>query len=66
MTVRPNDLIHADRHGAVVIPTGHIEKMPAAIDVVLRKEVPILSAARAPGFNIEKLKAAWLEADQIK
>jgi hypothetical protein len=28
--------------------------------------VPILSAARAPGFNIEKLKAAWLEADQIK
>ena len=66
MTVRPNDLIHADRHGAVVIPTGRIEKIPAAIDVVLRKEVPILSAARAPGFNIEKLKAAWLEADQIK
>jgi regulator of RNase E activity RraA len=64
--VRPNDLVHADRHGAVVIPAEHIEKMPAAIDIVLRKEVPILTAARAPGFTVEKLKAAWVEADQIK
>lgn len=66
MTVRPNELIHADRHGAVVIPAEHIETMPAAIDIVLRKEQPILKAARAPGFNIEKLRAAWREADQIK
>lgn len=66
MQVKPNDLVHADRHGAVVIPAEHIEKMPAAIDIVLRKEQPILEAARAPGFTIEKLKAAWLEADRIK
>ena len=66
MQVRPNDLVHADRHGAVVIPAQHIEKMADAIDLVLRKEVPILKAARAPGFTVEKLKAAWLEADQIK
>lgn len=66
MQVKPNDLIHADRHGGVVIPAEFIDSMPAAIDVTLRKEVPILTAARAPGFNIEKLRAAWLEADQIK
>lgn len=66
MAVRPGDLIHADRHGGVVIPAVHMEKMPAAIDVVMRKEVPILKAARTPGFNIEKLRAAWLEADAIK
>ena len=65
MAVRPNDLIHADRHGAVVIPAEHIERMEWAIDVVLRKEVPVLTAARAPGFTLEKLKAAWLEADKI-
>ena len=65
MPVRPDDLIHADRHGAVVIPAEHIERMAWAIDVVMRKEVPILTAARAPGFNIEKLKAAWAEADKI-
>jgi regulator of RNase E activity RraA len=66
MAVKPDDLIHADRHGAVVIPARHIEQMPAAIDLVLRKEQPILKAARAPGFTLEKLKAAWLEADRIK
>lgn len=66
MAVRPGDLIHADRHGAVVIPAQHIDRMAWAIDVVMRKEVPILTAARAPGFNIEKLRAAWLEADKIK
>lgn len=66
MQVKPDDLIHADRHGGVVIPTALIEKMPAAIDVTVRKEQPILKAARAPGFNVEKLRAAWIEADGIK
>ena len=66
MTVKPGDLIHADRHGAVVIPGAYFDKMPAAIELVVRKEQPILKAARAPGFNVEKLKAAWLEADEIK
>lgn len=66
MHVKPNDLVHADRHGAVVIPKAHVEKMAAAIDIVMRKEVPVLKAARAPGFTVEKLKAAWAEADQIK
>ena len=36
MQVANGDLIHADRHGAVVIPAQHIEKMPAAIDIVVR------------------------------
>jgi regulator of RNase E activity RraA len=66
MQVKPNDLVHADRHGAVVIPAALIEQMPAAIDIVIRKEQPILKAARAPGFTVEKLRAAWIEADQIR
>ena len=66
MVVSANDVIHADRHGAVVITREHIEKLPAAIDIVLRKEQPILRAARSPGFTVEKLRAAWIEADQIK
>lgn len=66
LNVHPNDLIHADRHGGVLIPAEHVERLPAAIDIVIRKEQPILKAARAPGFTVEKLRAAWLEADQIK
>ena len=65
MAVKPNDLVHADRHGAVVIPQEYFRSIPAALDLVVRKEQPILIAARAPGFTVEKLKAAWLEADAI-
>jgi regulator of RNase E activity RraA len=65
MTVRHGDLIHADRHGAVVIPPEAVERMPAAIELTSRREAPILAEARAPGFTVEKLKAAMAEADEI-
>jgi len=65
MKVQPGDLIHADRHGAVVIPHGVAEQVPAAIDLCTRKEAPILKAARAPGFSVDKLMAAMGEADDI-
>jgi regulator of RNase E activity RraA len=66
MAVKPDDLIHADRHGAVVVPAHCLGTIANAIDLVLRREQPILRAARAPGFTVEKLRAAWLEADEIK
>jgi regulator of RNase E activity RraA len=65
MPVRPGDLIHADRHGAVVIPLEVAERVPAAIDLCTRREAPILAMARAPGFTVEKLKAAMAEAEDI-
>jgi regulator of RNase E activity RraA len=66
MQVRPDDLIHADRHGAVVIPAEFIADMPRCIDLVIRKERPIISAARAPGFTVEKLKIAWGESEDAR
>jgi hypothetical protein len=65
MTVRHGDLIHADRHGAVVIPPEAVEGMPAAIELMSRREAPILAEARASGFTVERLKAAMAEADEI-
>jgi regulator of RNase E activity RraA len=66
LAIKPGDLIHADRHGAVTIPARYFAGVAGAIDLVQRKEQPILRAARSPGFTVEKLKAAWLEADGIK
>jgi hypothetical protein len=40
--------------------------LPHALDLVVRKEVPILKAARQKGFNIEKLKKAFQESWSIK
>lgn len=65
MTVRHGDLVHADRHGAVVIPAEAAPRLPEAIELCGRREAPILAAARAPGFTVEKLAAAWAEAEDI-
>ncbi len=65
MIVSSNDIIHADRHGAVVVPADVVKKIPAAIDLLTRKEKVILDAAKSPNFNIEMLKKAMGEADDI-
>jgi regulator of RNase E activity RraA len=65
MVVRPDDILHADHHGAVIVPADAVRKLPAACDLLTRKESVILKAARAKGFNVEKLKTAIAEADEI-
>lgn len=65
MAVRPNDIVHADRHGAVVVPADCVKRLPAAIDLLTRREAVILSVARAPGFNIEILKKAMADSAEI-
>jgi regulator of RNase E activity RraA len=58
MRVRHGDLIHADQHGAVVIPLEVAPRVRGAADQVIRREKVIIDAARQPGFNVERLKAA--------
>ena len=64
--VADGDIVHADHHGAVVIPADLLEKIPAAIDLMARKEKVLLDAAKAPGFNIEKLRAAMAASEGVK
>lgn len=65
MKVADGDLIHADRHGAVVIPREIAAELPAAVDLVVRREKVILDACRAPGFNAEALKRAMADSADI-
>ena len=65
MAVKHGDLIHADRHGAVVVPAAALDGLAAAIDKIARREKLILDAARAPGFTAAKLKAAMKGAADI-
>ena len=58
MTVRNNDLIHADRHGAIVVPADKIGEMKTALVGLAEREAKIIKAARAPDMTVEKLKAA--------
>ena len=65
MAASNGDLIHADRHGAVIIPNEAVAKLPAAVELVQRREAPILAAARAEGFDIAALKRAMADAAEI-
>jgi regulator of RNase E activity RraA len=65
MTVRNDDLIHADCHGAIVIPHDIAAKIPDAAELCGRREVPILEIARSPDFTLEKLKAALKRSAEI-
>jgi len=58
MTVKSGDLIHADCHGAVVVPKDKIADMIPALDDLQRRETAIINAARAPDMTVEKIKAA--------
>ncbi len=65
MTVRSGDLIHADRHGAVVIPLDLAAKLPDAAELCGRRETPILEIARSSSFTLEKLKEALAKSAEI-
>jgi regulator of RNase E activity RraA len=56
MTVLPGDLIHADRHGALVIPLGVAAELPQAAERVMKGERVMIEASKQPDFGIAKLE----------
>lgn len=65
MNVGHDDVVHADVHGAVVIPADAVRKLPAAIDLCARRERVILDLCAAPGFSVAKLREAVGRAGAI-
>jgi regulator of RNase E activity RraA len=57
MAVKSGDLIHADRHGAIVVPDDKVDAMRSALDGLSAREAKIIAAARA-GADIAAIKAA--------
>ncbi|MEZ5649419.1 MAG: RraA family protein [Burkholderiaceae bacterium] len=59
LTVHPGDVVHADRHGAVVIPPAVLPELPRALDTMREREALVLGPARSPGFDFDTFEAAW-------
>jgi regulator of RNase E activity RraA len=57
MAVKSGDLIHADRHGAIVVPVNTIDGMKDAADKLAATEAKIIAAAKS-GKGVEAIKAA--------
>ena len=55
MTVATGDLVHADRHGAVVIPIDVAADISAAAADIAAREAVLISASREPGFSADRI-----------
>ena len=66
MSVSPNDLIHADLHGAVVIPKEVINGLQDAIHKLFASEQLILGPSEKKDFNFDSFKSAWEDFEKSR
>lgn len=59
MAVNSGDLVHADQHGAVVVPENKVDEMMQALQGLTEREARIIAAANDSNMTVEKLKAAF-------
>lgn len=65
MECNDGDLVHADMHGACVIPIESAADVVAEAKRIAAREAILIGAAQEPGFNMEKLKKAWAGMAQL-
>lgn len=66
LDVQPGNLIHADQHGAVIIPSDIVDSMAAAIAHLHTTESIVLDAAGSPGFDFEAFEIAWQKFEDAR
>ena len=66
LDIQPDELVHADRHGALVIPKNVMPVLAAAIGKLLETEKLVLEPARQPGFDFEKFQEAWAAFEKAR
>ena len=66
LEVRQADLVHADRHGAVVVPPDVISSLEQAIRKLQATERLILEPARLPSFDFVAFEAAWVAFEKSR
>ena len=59
MEVSHDDLVHADQHGAVVVPLADAANVIEEAEKIMARERIVIDAAQQPDFNMDKLRAAW-------
>ncbi len=66
LQVAQGELIHADRHGALVVPPEVTPRLAAAICKLQDTERLILNPARQPGFDFAVFEAAWADFENAR
>ena len=58
LAINSGDLLHGDLHGVQSIPPEIAAELPAVADRLTAGERTLIQLCRAPGFTLEKLRAA--------
>jgi len=66
MNINSGDLVHADRHGAVVVPTDVIDDLEASILKMQQTERLVLDPARKKGFDFNAFETAWNDFEKAR
>ena len=59
LAVQDGDLVHADRHGALVVPDDVIDHLFDAINKLMANEKLVLEPARSDEFDFDAFEKAW-------
>jgi regulator of RNase E activity RraA len=66
MVTRSGDLVHADQHGAVIIPHGIAREVVGAASIVSRKEALVINACKdRQSFSVSSLAEAIVAGGKI-
>ena len=66
LPVAEGDLIHADRHGAVVVPPDVLDALPAAIDALLASEAILLGPLADGPVDMDRFEALWAAFEKAR
>jgi regulator of RNase E activity RraA len=66
LEVSQGDLVHADRHGALVVPPEVISGLASAIAKLQATERLVLDPARKPDFDFAAFEAAWAAFEKAR
>ncbi|MBT7559730.1 MAG: RraA family protein [Rhodobacterales bacterium] len=66
MNIKSGDLVHADRHGAVVVPTDVIDDLETSILKMQETERLVLDPARKKGFDFDAFETAWNDFEKAR
>jgi 4-hydroxy-4-methyl-2-oxoglutarate aldolase len=59
LTVQPGDLVHADQHGALIVPVEIARDLPRVALEIERLESEIIDCARGADFSPSRLAEVW-------
>jgi regulator of RNase E activity RraA len=61
LAIKPQDLLHGDENGLILVPKEGLEKLPQAVDAVRTKERALMEFMRGPDFSLDRLKHRFAE-----